>query len=479
MLPAAFATSEEYGEAQLRTDLEILWRAGDLSYGLHPSQLELREAYRATEARTFVVCSARQWGKSTWACTEAVEQCITVPGSLVRYVTGTKKDAADIIAPTLQRLFAECPADMRPTHHVKDHRWVFPNGSEIILAGGEKDAGDRIRGLKSHLVIVDEAGFISRLEDLVEGAIRPSTIHTKGRIILISTPPTSPGHPFVTRYMAEAQAADILQHRTIYDNPLLTEEDIEEIARAAGGTESTRWAREYEARVVTDSTMAIIPEFAEYEPNIVVATVPTDNLIKRYVVGDFAHNDGTALGFFEYHFEEARTYLVGELFFEEQGALSTIEPMLALERELWNGVLPERRWADMPPLSRKDVWETHNVYLTDVHRPNKQGRINRLRQQIIEDQFHVHERCERSIEHLRTGIWNNARTAFARVAGCGHFEAVDVALYGVQHIYRDQLPQRPPARDPNVFVPPGKRSEQNTAAATLKRAMKPQRRKRR
>lgn len=475
-LPPTFATSEAYDEAQLRTDLEILWRAGDLSYGLHPSQLELRKAYYECEDRTFVVCSARQWGKSTWAVTEAVQQCITVPGSLVRYVTGTKKDAADIITPSLQRLLAECPADMRPRHYLKDHRWTFPNGSEIILAGGEKDAGDRIRGLKSHLVIVDEAGFISKLEDLIEGAIRPTTIHTGGRIILVSTPPTTPGHPFVTRYMAEAESAGILQHRTIHDNPLLTEADIEEIAASAGGTESSRWRREYMAEVVTDLSLAIVPEFDEHEH--VVSFVPTGNTVKRYVVADYAHTDFTVVGLFEYHFEEACTYLVDELVFHESGALATVEPMLALERDRWEGVAPERRWADIPPLSRKDVSAQHGIYFAEVDKPNKIGRINRLRQQLIEGQFLVHERCEVSIAHLRDGIWKTNRKDFARVSGYGHFDAVDVVLYAVQQIYREQLPHEP-VQAPNTFVPPGARDKAAGTAATLKRALAPRRKRRR
>lgn len=476
--PTTEALSGEYTEEDRRRDLEILWRAGDLSYGLHSSQLELHREWLNSRDRTFTVCSARQWGKSTWAITVAVEKCVSHDGALVRYVTGTKKDAADIITPSFQRLLEDCPEDMLPRHYLKDHRWVFPNGSEIILAGGEKDAGDRIRGLKSHLVIVDEAGFISRLEDLVESAIRPTTIHTRGRIILISTPPTTPGHPFVTRYMSEAAARGTLNRRTIYDNPLLSDEDIAEIARSAGGTESSQWAREYMAEVVTDTTMAIVPEFAEHEHNVVVSDVPRDNVIKRYTVADYAHTDFTVIGFFEYHFEEARTYQVDELVFHEEGALATVGPMLKRERELWNGVEPNRRWADMPPLSRKDVNRAHGVYFSEVDRSNKAGRINRLRQQIIEGQFCVHERCEVSIAHLRNGIWKNNRKDFARVAGFGHFDAVDTALYAVQHIYREELSAQPKT-GPNVFRPPGMRNNSSDNGAVLKRALLNPRRKRR
>src|SRR5690606_32964085 len=83
------------------------------------------------------------------------------------------------------------------------------------------------------------------------------------KLVLISTPPESPAHPFV-EFIGRAQKENSYVHFTIFDNPMLSKEQIDDIINEyEGGTNNIDFRREYMAEVIIDERRALVPEWKD------------------------------------------------------------------------------------------------------------------------------------------------------------------------------------------------------------------------
>ncbi len=182
---------------------------------------------------------SRQLGKSFAAIFDDSQFAERTPGAICRYLGQTGESALAIFGPTMDQIMAMCPLPKkeRPYPYNKDDtlgshthmRWE--NGAELILSGTDNDTFRRQRGPRSHRITYDEAGFYPKLVEVQE-ALNPSLQTTGGSPLYVSTPPISPGHPFVELYEA-ASAIGRSEHGTIYDNPRLTPAEIEKVIERA------------------------------------------------------------------------------------------------------------------------------------------------------------------------------------------------------------------------------------------------------
>ena len=85
-------------------------------------------------------------------------------------------------------LLEDCPEHLKPTYIESKFTYHFANGSSIQLAGSDNKHYERLRGQKSDLVLVDEAGFCDNLKHIVKSILLPTLTHTGGKIVLASTP---------------------------------------------------------------------------------------------------------------------------------------------------------------------------------------------------------------------------------------------------------------------------------------------------
>jgi len=195
------------------------WFRGDLKHLLHSGQKRINEVFSQTKGQLFVGNISRQWGKSFWAVTKAIEQCLKKSKSRVKYATAFHTDLVEFILPTFNAVLEFCPASIKPTFKVQGSKWVFPNGSEIKLIGLDKNP-NAIRGNVIDLIIIDEAGFVEKLQYIYESIIIPATLHRPNcKIIFISTPPSTPAHPFGD-FIQRAEVENSYVKLTIYDNPM-------------------------------------------------------------------------------------------------------------------------------------------------------------------------------------------------------------------------------------------------------------------
>jgi hypothetical protein len=130
----------------------------------------------------------------------------------------------------------DCPLDLRPKLNVQDKICRFPNGSTITFAGSDNKTYNHLRGNKFNIAGIDEAGFIADLKVLVDDILMPATFDSHGHLILASTPPDTPDHPWDT-YYDQAEIGGYCASYTIYDTHYsMTDIENEAInyARSAG-----------------------------------------------------------------------------------------------------------------------------------------------------------------------------------------------------------------------------------------------------
>ena len=202
-----------------------LWALGELSWKLHSTQLEMYKAYHKSQGLKFVINSSRRLGKSFFLLILACEEAIKNKRSRVCYASFTAKSVKTIITPLMNEILIDCPEWLRPTWRSQDQKFIFPNGSEIQIAGTDAERAESLRGGAMHLGICDEAAFMDDLEYIVSDIMMPMALSTDGRMILASTPPRSPSHHF-TIYAQEAEVSGNYIKKTIYENPLYPEARI-------------------------------------------------------------------------------------------------------------------------------------------------------------------------------------------------------------------------------------------------------------
>jgi hypothetical protein len=224
----------------------LLWRSGNLSWKLDKNQLEMREFIFKDhpQTNTVVIASSRRIGKTFAMLVISIELCLKTENTKVNYVAPTASMLRDYLFPMVEEIISDCPQNIRPDVSINRNSIKFKNGSEIKLAGTDNKRADKLRGRASDICIVDEAGFCTDLAYVVDSILQPTTLTTRGKIVLISTPASTMDHPFVD-YMHKAQYMGTFIRKTIYDNPRLTPQDIQKMADIVGGVDSNQFRREY------------------------------------------------------------------------------------------------------------------------------------------------------------------------------------------------------------------------------------------
>ena len=180
--------------------------------------LELPEAHINQEkilqstARFRVVMCGRRFGKSELSQVEIISNALQ--GMKVAYITPTYK---------LAKTFFEKLTQCVPFENNKSDLTIhFPNEGTVEFFTGERL--DNLRGRKFHLVVIDEASFISDLQDGWLNSIRPTLTDYQGRALFLSTPRGK--NYFYSLYMKGGQRDWESFKFTTYDNPYILTSEI-------------------------------------------------------------------------------------------------------------------------------------------------------------------------------------------------------------------------------------------------------------
>jgi hypothetical protein len=176
----------------------------------HINQQKILQADR----RFIVVMCGRRFGKSELSQILIIKEALK--GGSVAYVTPTYG---------LAQVFFERLAKVLPfKNNISKLKIYCPNEGSIEFFTGERL--DNLRGRKFHLVIIDEAAFISDLEDGWNNSIRPTLTDYEGRAVFLSTPR---GKNFFYSLFMKMGENDWQSFKfSTYDNPHINPREIDE-----------------------------------------------------------------------------------------------------------------------------------------------------------------------------------------------------------------------------------------------------------
>jgi hypothetical protein len=428
-----------------------LWFRGDISWKLHSAQEHLDSVYRKVKGQLFVGNCSRQWGKSFWAVTKAIEVAINKPKSQIRYVSSFQSDLVDFIIPAFDKILEDCPRSIKGKKVGKFY--VFPNGSRIKLVGLDKNPNG-LRGNTLDLVIIDECGFVAshKLDYIYKSIIVPASLHRpECRFIFISTPPSTPAHSFLD-YVQKAETEGSYSKFDIYSNPRITDADIERMAKEMGGKTSTTFRRECLCEFVTDSDLAIIPEWKDE----FVKEIPRDEFFPyyhKYVGMDLGVKDFTAAIFGYFDFKRA-SLIIEDEFMMSGPSMNThllVGAIRKKENELWdnkenpkdvnNNPVPFRRISDNNwPIMMLDFSSLHNLTFIETNKDNLEAMINEVRLMVQAGQIIVHPKCVQLIGCLKYGVWDDKKKKFANSKTYGHFDHLAALVYLVRNLAKHTNP---------------------------------------
>lgn len=454
-----------------RAALGLMWSIGDLSYRYSALQSRVRAMVLGPGPRRVGWLASRRAGKSRTACGIATEVAYAHPGVYIPYAAPSAVQVRTFIDPHLRGIAAEAP-DALAMDHV-DGRWVTPplqwldaEGRPVksVAAGGvhverykggrhdealrrstinprgceDQRKADALRGPGTLLAICDEARDIPILDYVLTDVLGPMLWEARSvwgeeahpHLLITTTAPRRPDHAFVDVWEG-LRARDAGLHSTIYDADHLTEADIDEARREAGGEDTLAWRREALALIERDPRLAVFPEFDRARH---VAEVPRPSHFLPCVIGDGGFIDQAFYGFGFYDFEHARYVVEDELVFRRERSDAQDRAIAKRETELWPGVEVERRRVDSPPQVRADMnraewgreWSTEAdgpqpPHWLSVSKPRSrragsmESGVNRVRKLLAEGRLVIHPRCTTLIAHAEGARWNTQRDSFVRV----------------------------------------------------------------
>lgn len=428
---------------------EQLWREGILEWKLHPSQKDMYDFFHGKTDKTVVFNCSRRLGKTYLLLLMALEVCIKRK-SIVKFILPEQGWARKIVhREVMPQLLDGCPKELVPTFKTQDNVYEFANGSQLQLAGTDNGNYEKLRGGNSDLCIIDEAGFCSDLNHIISSILIPTTLLTKGRIILSSTTPDNPNHEFVEQMRAAATEKRMIV-KTLYDGledgkraevPHITPEIIEEIIKGIpGGVDSDAFRTEFLCCLISDSDKSVVPEFSRAEEDIVSAwNMPV--FCDKYVAMDIGFKDLTVALFAYYDFENAMVVVQDELVINgpEMTTQKLADEIKLKESKNWTSKItgeqdkPFLRICDNNLIVINDLASLHSLYFSPSEKQNKDAAINQLRMIIENRQIRINPNCHTLINHLKLATWASTKKDYIRTNG-HHFDALDALVYLVRNI---------------------------------------------
>lgn len=413
-----------------------LWHRGDLRYKLHAGQKIIDDAFRLVTGQLFVGNCSRQWGKSFWAVTKAIECALKTPNGRIKYGTAFHGDLIEFIMPTFDAVLEDCPPELLPRYKAHGSKWIFPNGAQIKLVGLDRNP-NAMRGNVIDMIILDEVGYVMNLGYLYKSIIVPATTHRPNcKIVMISTPPQTPAHPFAD-FIARADGENAYIKLDIYTNPMIDQATIERLKKELGGETSIDFRRECLCELVIDTSIAILAEWARVASwTVTHKPFPMPAFYKPIVAIDLALIDNVGVVFGYWDFERAKAVVQHELLLNGVNSQVLTEKCLEIEAKLWGDHLKPMRWADGSLYTLNDICSIHHYSVSMVKKDVVEAQVNSLKIMLEAKQIEINSTCKQTIHQCATGTWNKPRTQFARI-GSNHLDLLASLVYFVRHLNRE------------------------------------------
>jgi len=426
----------------VETMVHSLFRRGDLSFLLHDTQRKIRDTVINTPEKEILILCSRQLGKSFVTICAAIEHAVRNPGSIVRIFSNTESQVIDIINDNLRVIEQLAPAGFIDRKK-SDKRWYIGgtgDPKEITSALSQIRIGplarahiDGKRGGNASLIILEEGGFTPSedYKSAIGSVIGPQLLRSRGKLIHVTTSSEDPDHYIHAVVAPKCEVLGTLLEFTIYDNPQLLPDQIEEAKARCVSNE--QWEREYLCKVIRSLTSSIIPEFNDSHIN---AMTPPSHANYRVSIDFGGTVDKHALILYYYDFERAKICIYDERMLDKNSSTEAIK-QASIEMESGVKWLTDYRTriADAPGQIRVDL----NTQGFTMRTPEKgqgslEAGINMTRMLFANSEIEVHPRCKHTIAVMRYGRYTQNRKDFVRTEAMGHCDMLMAVVYGVRHI---------------------------------------------
>lgn len=447
-----------------------LWRRGKLSWLLDKNQQDLYKLFHESEHKIQTWLLARRSGKTHTLLVLAFEMCLSKPRTVIKFVAPTRLQVQTIIRPLIYKITETCPQDLTPEFKTQDFIYYFPNGSELQLAGSENKNAEKLRGGECSIAIIDETQDVSDLDNIINSILLPTTLTTRGKILMAGTPPKDYEHRFV-QYIEDAEAKGSLIKRTVYDNPRVDAEILEKeiLSHYPLREKSEEFRREFLCEIIKDSSTSVIPEFTDELEKEIVREWPRPPFFDSYVSMDLGAVDLTALLFGYFDFRANKIIIEDELVLDFSKKDMNIDRLTQLIKEkeegLWTNIItnevkkPYMRVSDINPIVTQEiaVKSFGQIYFSQTKKDEKEAAINNMRSLIGGRKIIINPRCTNLIRHLRNVKWASARNkqTFGRSPDNGHYDLVDALIYMCRSITfsKNPYPANYDLGKGDIFIP--------------------------
>lgn len=432
------STKRQYTPSQLTA---ALWATGELDWKLKAYQKSLYDSYKAKAHlpnERFVWNVSRRWGKTFVVSILATEYALKHPNSVVLLCASEQKQIKDAVKPAFEEIFKDCPPHLIPKFNTQTSSYKFKNGSTLMFGAIDNGKIQKRRGITAHLIIIDEAGFTTDLRQSVESVLFPMLATTKGNMILTSNSPRTPDHDFITVFKQQAIQDGNYETRTIYDTDFAAEE-IATFAKQSGGIDGSNFKREYLCQITIDHNLALVPEFTDLKESI-VKEWPKPPFYNPIVILDLGFKDFTGVVFAYWDFQAGKLIVEEEFLFKQQNSKQITTLCKAKESLLWPFYERITRVCDGQLYTLHDMSALHGYPCIPPTKTGLDAQVNLLRQEISSGRIVINPRCVNLIHQLETGVWNKARTAFARSTETGHSDLLACMTYLVRHVDKHTNP---------------------------------------
>ncbi len=414
---------------------EAVWAAfesGDLTFLFHDTQLLMFEMVNGNGSPELLIFCSRQIGKSFFILCFAIMHCLTHPRALVRIFCKTSEQVNDIIADNMAIVERLAPPGLIKRMK-SEKRWRVGRGTIRIgpLAAAHVDGK---RGGNATLCILEEGGFTpsDQYRRAIGNVINAQLMRSSGRLVHVTTPSEDLAHYVHTVVLPKCERVGAVARYTIYDNPQLTDAQIEETH--ARCTSEEEWEREYLVAVRRSEVSTVIPEFADR--HVALLKPPAyAHWLTSLDFGGTVDKHGILLCY--YDFERAKLCFFAERFLEKNTATRTIvtESVEMEKPAKWRTDDGKpRRVSDCPGQIVVDLRaDGFNVRTPEKGDGSWEAGINALRLAFLRDQVEIDPSCRHLLMSLKYGQFTANRKDFQRTEQLGHLDMISAAIYAWRH----------------------------------------------
>ena len=427
-----------------------LARQGSLFHLMHAGQKKFWKGIvnGAVKPKYSLLYTSRQFGKTHSAVIYAISHCIKTPKRMARLIYPTLKLSREVAVPKLNDICDLLPPDVKPVFRRADLEFVFPNGSVIKLGGADPAAADNNRGNFSTLIVLDEAGFFDEntFVYLIFSVLFPQTTHyPDAQIVAVTTPPASITHPLLIKYSPLAKRANAFMTATIYENPMLSKDQITNLMEGVGGENSNAWKREYLAELVQDNSARVVPEysannFKTYEiPKTDITFTPAEFLGVICVDYGVSSRDLTAVTASVFDWVNQKMVVVKEATLHAPGLRQTAEVIRHFESSLKADFRCGKVdvIVDMFASTALEFRTEHGVNFRSPGKVKLVDMVAAFRSAIEYDKIIITPDCVKSNDTLLNGLWKktaNAAPTFERTQELGHLDLLACLIYSFRYL---------------------------------------------